>query len=538
VVQRGAEQKDGVLKGHFKLGRVYKTPMNSLNVSPTDWTTDDFPDLIWSAVLAAVYDDNVIDNFKSIQGAVFRKFGTEVIEAEGITIDGRLTSLERVPVERRPAVVGLLRAAGLLEIAVPDELLAALRHYRGVPGAWLLVEPFADRTTPALDADDAVTYLARAFVKAIGDSHRKALIVFPPMQWLCYRKKISVTPDMAKAFDTFPHNGEDQGAADASVRSSAMLMDRGPFTDAAVTEATQAWAKSFWHQNWHMTKCQPAELKDDLDSVVNAETGEAAATEYERLLPAPGESEDLADQVEALFNRFITAALDNDREVDLYDPTRHEVICGLMSRATRATLILVSNPDLWGGEHGAGVLRLFAETEINMIWMAKHGDDAIYHRYQEYGQGKAKLAHANMNAMIEAMGADAPDVLKQSTEKLGKQLGGEWATELIDVDLGSTFSGKNIRDMASEADLADTYKHIYQQASSVTHGEWWTIEDSAMQRCLNPLHKFHLIPSFNAQPAFGAEMGKMLVGKLERLLGQAVRFLFPAGEPPVPLKDA
>lgn len=72
----------------------------------------------------------------------------------------------------------------------------------------------------------------------------------------------------------------------------------------------------------------------------------------------------------------------------------------------------------------------------------------------------------------------------------------------------------------------------------MTHGEWWTIEDSAMQRCLNPLHKFHLIPSFNAQPAFGAEMGKMLVGKLERLLGQAVRILFPAGEPPVPLKDA
>jgi hypothetical protein len=94
------------------------------------------------------------------------------------------------------------------------------------------------------------------------------------------------------------------------------------------------------------------------------------------------------------------------------------------------------------------------------------------------------------------------------------------ATELIDVDLGSTFTGKSIRDMAGEADLADTYKHIYQQASSVTYGEWWTIEDSAVQRCLNPLHKFHLIPSFNAQPAVGAEMGKMLVGKLERLLGK------------------
>jgi hypothetical protein len=62
VVQRGAEQQVGPLKGHFKVGRVYRTPMNSLNVTATDWATDDFPDLIWAAVRAAVYDDNVIDN--------------------------------------------------------------------------------------------------------------------------------------------------------------------------------------------------------------------------------------------------------------------------------------------------------------------------------------------------------------------------------------------------------------------------------------------------------------------------------------------
>lgn len=527
MAQRGTEQRDGPLKGHFRLGRVYKTPMNSLNVTPTDWATNDFPDLIWSAVLAAAYEDKVIDTFKAIQGAVFGLLGADAIEAEGITVNGRLTALERVPAERRAAIIGVLRAAGLLGVAVPDELLAILRQYHDVPGAWLLLEPFADRVL-TLDGDDALTYLARAFVKAIGDGHRKALIVFPALQWLCYRKKVSVTAEMAKAFDKFPHNGEEQGAADASVRSSAMLMDRGPFTDAAVTEATQAWARAFWHQNWHMTKCQPAELKDDADPVVGAEIGDATEVEYEQLLPAEGEIEDLAGQVETLFNRFMTAALDNTREVDLYDPTRHEVICGLMSRATRATLILVSNPDLWCGEHGAATLRLFAETEINMMWMAKQGNDAMYHRYQEYGQGKAKLAHANMNAMIEAMGTDAPDVLKQSTEKLGKQLGGEWAAELIDVDLGSTFSGKNIRDMATEADLADTYKYIYQQSSSVTHGEWWTIEDSAMQRCLNPLHRFHLIPSFNAQPDFAADMGKMLVDKLERLLGQAIGILFPS----------
>jgi hypothetical protein len=327
VVQRGTEQKDGVLKGHFKLGSVYKTPMNSLNVSATDWATDDFPDLIWTAVLAAVYDDNVIDNFKAVQRAVFDRFGSEIVEADGITFDGRLTSLERVPVTHRAAVIEAFRSKRLFEVAVPDELLSILRLYRDVPGAWLLLDPLADRTTTVSD-DEALTYLARVFVKAIGDGHRKALVVFSPLQWLCYRRKISVAPELAKVFDKFPRDEERRDAADASIRSTAMLMDRGPFEDDAVKAASRAWAKSFWQQNWHMTECQPAELTDESEQEADTETGEATKVQYERLLPALGEIEDLSRQVETLFNKFIKATLDNSRDVDLYDPARHEVICG------------------------------------------------------------------------------------------------------------------------------------------------------------------------------------------------------------------
>jgi Family of unknown function (DUF5677) len=502
--------------------------MLALDVQLTDWASDDFPDLIWTAVLAAVYGDDVIDKFKAVQRTVFSQFGALQIDAAGIAIDGRLTSLERIPAEYRPVIVAELSGSGLLDIALPDELLAVLRLYRDVPGAWLLVDPLADRT-PAISDDAAVTYLAQAFVKAIEDSHRKALVVFPGLQWLCYRKKISVTPDMATAFDKFPHNLEGQSAADASVRTTAMLMTNGPFAEADHQHDERTWAMSFWHQNWHMTVCQPAELKDAPEAPADeADVGEAATAEYQWLLPAPGEIEELSARVESLFSRFIQAALDNTRDVDLYDPARHEVVCGLMSRAARAALVLVSNPDLWGGENGAGTIRLFAETEIVMTWLSLEGNEAFYSKYQDYGRGKAKLAHANMKAMIEAMGAETPDLLKESTAKLGASLGGDWGTELIDVDIAGTFSGKTVRDMAREAGLADLYRNVYQQSSAVTHGEWWTIEDQALQRCLNPLHKFHQIPSFNAQPSFGAEMGPMLVGKLEGLLGQAVGILFPA----------
>jgi len=40
------------------------------------------------------------------------------------------------------------------------------------------------------------------------------------------------------------------------------------------------------------------------------------------------------------------------------------------------------------------------------------------------------------------------------------------------------------------------YNKIYQPASGVTHGEWWAIEDNVMERCMNPLHRFHLCKSY------------------------------------------
>jgi hypothetical protein len=80
--------------------------------------------------------------------------------------------------------------------------------------------------------------------------------------------------------------------------------------------------------------------------------------------------------------------------------------------------------------------------------------------------------------------------------------------------------------MALAVNLGDEYRHIYQPASSIAHGEWWTIEDYAMQRCMNPLHLFHripsLIPEFPVTPAFA----ELLADRLDALIRQALRSLF------------
>ncbi|MDH3397391.1 MAG: hypothetical protein OEM81_06095, partial [Acidimicrobiia bacterium] len=61
-------------------------------------------------------------------------------------------------------------------------------------------------------------------------------------------------------------------------------------------------------------------------------------------------------------------------------------------------------------------------------------------------------------------------------------IGGEWAEEFQELSVESTFSGKNLRTMAKEIDEPDSYNNLFQNLSGVTHGEWWAVENSSLQR--------------------------------------------------------
>ena len=119
--------------------------------------------------------------------------------------------------------------------------------------------------------------------------------------------------------------------------------------------------------------------------------------------------------------------------------------------------------------------------------------------------------------LLQATGDDAPEILRSLAEQLKADTGGEWGEAFQEVSIDSTFSGVSVRQMAEEVGLLDEYRHVYQPASGISHGEWWAVEDYAMQRCANPLHFFHMVPalkSFRIEPEFG----KVAVNYFERIL--------------------
>ena len=51
--------------------------------------------------------------------------------------------------------------------------------------------------------------------------------------------------------------------------------------------------------------------------------------------------------------------------------------------------------------------------------------------------------------------------------------------------------------MAEEVGLIDFNRQTYTIFSGVTHSEWWSVEEYAMEPCINPLHGGHLVPSLS-----------------------------------------
>src|SRR5437764_14913937 len=102
--QRGREQREGPLRGHFKRGRVYRPPLLAYDEAVlSDWVRDDFPDLLWPVLLVSQLGDEAAVRFRRVQEVVIAAVGEQALDDKDVHFDGRLTSIEAVGADLRPA---------------------------------------------------------------------------------------------------------------------------------------------------------------------------------------------------------------------------------------------------------------------------------------------------------------------------------------------------------------------------------------------------------------------------------------------------
>ncbi|HEX3392980.1 MAG TPA: DUF5677 domain-containing protein [Acidimicrobiales bacterium] len=517
---RGTQQKDGTLAGHFRRGRIY-TP--SLIAFPefvlAEWVREDLPDMLWPLILVARHGERGLQRYESLQQAAVTELGTNFLEESVLRFDGRLTALNRVPEGSRA------RARAFLD-GHPQwcpELLRDLANlYDNLPGAWLVCrDGRRDILTPEAAAavmDD----LTDSVMRVATDEHLTALVKMTPITWRVVTRSGEFDPTIVELLQDYPAVPQKHARADVVIGASFGAMKGAEVYQDSDVEAERAkWATDFWQQSRSQTPCVPEE---SLEASEPAEPNREGSPSRDAGDDQGNHAASLATRLEVIVNDFIEHAIGRDSTFNPYRPAKHEVVTGLFSRAARAVAALVQAPHMWNGEHGMATVRILAETEILLTWMPLQRPE-IYERYRQYGRGKRKLFKLHMDDLVASMGSTAPQMLLDASQRLETQVGNEWAQNFQPVSLEPTFSGVTWRQMAHEAGLADLYQYVFQPASGVVHGEWWTIEDHAMQRCLHPLHLFHVIPSFAGASSSDPQIAEYIVrrvNQLSKLAGKAL----------------
>lgn len=518
-------QHPGPMAGHVRKGRVFKPPLVATGVFTIgNWVKDDLPDLLWPALAAAEQGDSVLRKFiwwqRDVQEALTHHDAIEFVAEQ---LDGRQTSLVRL-VDRLPdaadIVVTCAHRHGLL--STPVQRILALYPFR--PAPWLT----GDLTVDGPSQDD-LDLLADALLSVMKSGHREALIkclrTWSTVQAGTFRADLQ----MIELLKDYPTNTGKRAAADTTIRAQwgahrALLASEDPDFYSDTTKC----ARVFWGMNSMTTMCvRKREITSEND--MTAEPVDAdplnegiAATDSDETAPAtiPEDGAHLRRLTMDLMSSFVEAL--ETAPARLYENERQEVVSGLVSRAGRELVAVLSAPDLWCLEHGAHVGRMLVEVKIYLRWMAQQ-DPSIYRQFQAYGAGKAKL----YARIVDELPAEARTPgFNESIDELNRLSHNDEIIDHRTVDTSDTFAdGKSIRAMAAEAGLLDLYRQAYSLSSGVTHSEWWSVENHAMEPCLNVLHGGHQIPSLTLNPGGNVELASSWVQQFHSLVLDAFQIL-------------
>ena len=437
---------------------------------------------------------------------------------------GRLTHLAVLAAKFSDAAELIVAEAtryGLLSVGVRS----ALGSYPYMPAPWLAGQ--GQVRPPGLPE---LQLIRSALLAALKDGHLEALLkclrTWSTVQAGSFRSD-EKTIDILK---NYPGDSTTRSAADSAVRAmwgahrGAVLVDDPNHFDEAIK-----WARVFWGANSMTSRCvrkRESEGEDemgdqedgsDVNDLTSAEepSGDAAAA-----TPVPADGAHLRGLTMDLLSSFVEAL--ETAPARLHDNERQEVISGLVVRAGRDLIAVLTAPDLWCMEHGAHIVRMLVESKIYLHWMAQQ-DPSIYREFQEYGAGKAKL-YARISDEVPAEAREAG--FQEAIEEFERLSHNHDVLDHRVVDTRDTFAGgTSIRAMAEETGLLDFYRQAYSLASGVAHSEWWSIETHAMEPCLNVLHGLHLIPSLSLSFGGNVPLASSWVDQFYSLIRTALRIL-------------
>jgi len=476
--------KSEVLKGHKKVGTKYLPPfMTYPKLETISWGQDMLLEFLWLALLSDQRGYRV-----AVQNAIkLSDIMNTVVEESRKRGFNLASDFDEALQGERDEVMS--KIDGGLRKSLDSCVGLITKFYPEFPMKWLVSEKWMKEASVGLDGLEQI----KNAIRTRRDRTSKLAMECQVLAFVMEGNagKLTVNSEIARDLNLvseYPESDESRKMA-AQVRAAlnALLGHR---------KKSRTWPNYFLRHSFEISPCEYGSESKDFEKsypdVMDAvEPKEAVMTVVNKIFEFGEQFENMA-QME--FKNMW-----NDARVDLANPTRHDVIIGLLARNLQLVCDVVQNPGLWIMPISAIIVRCMIETQIRLAWLIKCGNDTDFKDYIEYGLGQEKLYVEHLKRLSVEDRLDKKQII-EDIEGREKWISAQRSTFLLAVDIGGGNKGKDLRVMADEAGILDMHRLGYSPLSSAVHGHWNTIAGLNLTPCLNPLHGRHWLPALPKRP--------------------------------------
>ncbi len=435
---------------HKNENKVLKPPMNTLpgQVNFSSWVNDRMPHMLWACVLAGnLSRERYLHLFRMVARNIreklpnYEKLGVSHADFSKLSDNEFDIVFEQVLTDQE--------ASKVLECLLFVECLPDLSHWKR-----RLVSPPSDGDAKAL-ASGILNCFDHQSQNATDVRWLKVIFLM-----ITGRMRFPESmKDRVEEMRLYPDVG-DMRSVRPSIRAAEMMLN-GSDETGKIEQVYQKFSDDFWNHMLVNTECD----------IVQSFKPPSVPVQSIR-----SEIYDLAKTISEHFDVTLTTT-----KLD----ARHDVSFGLVLYAAALALELTLG---YGHKMAGGriLLRSIMETYVTLHYLTKQDDVKEWLAYRDDGAGKTKLAFLK-NLEVE----EKPYFI--DIDRLENLANEDMWLEFRDVNIGA-WSKKDLRKLATECGVKETYDKYYDWASGYAHAQWVCIRDTAFSVCSNPLHRFHKIP--------------------------------------------
>jgi len=456
-------QTETKLSNHKQFKKELKPPLLQINMTPSSWIDERLPEMLWAVL--------VIGNIERETALSFFRHIADYVSKNQDCYDVTLTGISKFTEDKR---IEFIKTA----TSWSDKVKTVLRP--------LLLFP----DLPALH--DWKRFLDDPVVK---DDWQKLSIGVSKTFWhqseeatdcrwiklLCeivggkikFSSTIEGINDTIKGVLEYPNYGNLRHIR-PFIRASEIGIPRDPKNKNGHSE----WSRKFWQYCFEQTGCIPEEIVSE--RIKNRQKTLSEEMENARKHYFKETIEVRNKLIDHFFATSKTSAI-NSRHEGAFGIALYGLTLFIEIIFYRAPLSIT----------GRLALRSLVEAYITFKYLLKKekGEFRIWDDYRSYGTGQLKLLYLKLKEMgqeISSIGINDLDYLANEDK---------WI-EFVPINLGH-WDSANLRKISEEAGLKEVYDKYYSYTSGYMHTNWGAVRESVYQKCINPLHRFHRIPTYD-----------------------------------------